>query len=56
MHLAPVRRAIFLVALALAITGMLAMLGVIGLLEPYAFWFAFLAWLLVAICCLGEHL
>jgi hypothetical protein len=55
MHLAPARRAMLFIALTLAIIGLLATLGVIGLLEPYAFWLAFLAWLLVTITCVSEQ-
>lgn len=55
MHLAPARRAIFLIALALALTGVLSTLGVIRVLEPFAFWLAFLAWLLLAISGVTEQ-
>ena len=38
----------------LALTGLLATLGIIAPLEPFAFWLAFVAWMLVAVGCLAE--
>ena len=55
MHLAPARRAVFIIVLALAFTGLLATLGVIVALEPFAFWLAFIAWLLMAVGCVTER-
>lgn len=56
MPVSPPRRAVFMIALALALTGLLAALGIVRPLEAYAFWMVFVAWLLLAIGCATEHL
>jgi hypothetical protein len=55
MHLTPVQRIVYIIALVLALTGLLSTLGVIAPLEPFAFWLAFVAWMLVTAGRLAEH-
>lgn len=56
MKLTAPTNAVWFIALALGVIGLLGKLGVIAALAPHAFWFAFAAFIVLAVACLLKGL